>query len=85
MTTPHEHGAVRALWWTGGHPSLMHAKFVVADRSRGYFGSANLTSLGLGEHLETGVALEPQQSEALLGLLSALESSGMFTEVMRAN
>ena len=74
------HGDIRALWWCGGHPSLMHAKFVVADRGRGYFGSANLTSLGLGEHLEMGVALEPAQSEALLSLLEALEVGGLFAD-----
>ena len=60
----------------------MHAKFVVADRARGYFGSANLTSLGLGEHLEMGVALEPAQRSALLTLLDALETSGLFSENM---
>ena len=74
------HGDVRALWWCGGHPSLMHAKFVVADRGRGYFGSANLTSLGMGEHLEVGVALEPTQSVALLSLLEALEAGGLFAD-----
>jgi phosphatidylserine/phosphatidylglycerophosphate/cardiolipin synthase-like enzyme len=77
-----EHGLVRSLWWVGGFPSLMHAKFVVADGARGYFGSANLTSLGLGEHLEMGVALEPAQSSALLNLLDALETSGLFSESM---
>jgi phosphatidylserine/phosphatidylglycerophosphate/cardiolipin synthase-like enzyme len=73
------HGSVRALWWCGGHPSLMHAKFVVADAGRGYLGSANLTSLGMAEHLEVGVALRPEQSKALLQLLEALEASGLFT------
>jgi hypothetical protein len=78
------HGDVQALWWTGGRPSLMHAKFVVADRVRGYFGSANLTSLGLGEHLEMGVALEPEQTDALVGLLDALEASGLFSHQIPA-
>jgi hypothetical protein len=73
-------GEVRALWWAGSVPSLMHAKFVVADSGRGYFGSANLTTLGLSEHLEMGVALEPQQSSALLRLVSALEAAGLFTD-----
>lgn len=76
------HGDVRALWWTGKKPSLMHAKFVIADRGRGYFGSANLTSLGLEEHLEVGVALESAQSKALLELLDALEASAMFSDNM---
>lgn len=73
------HGDVRALWWTGKKPSLMHAKFVIADLGRGYFGSANLTSLGLEEHLEVGVALKPAQSKAMLELLNALEASALFS------
>lgn len=73
------HGEIRALWWSGGVPSLMHAKFVVGDRSHGYFGTANLTSLGLGEHLEMGVALAPAQAVSLLSLLESLEQAGLFT------
>jgi phosphatidylserine/phosphatidylglycerophosphate/cardiolipin synthase-like enzyme len=73
------HGSTQALWWNGGYPSLMHAKFVVADRGPGYFGSANLTSLGLGEHLEMGVALVPEQSSSLVDLLEALQAAGLFT------
>ena len=33
------HGSVKALWWTAGLPSLMHAKFVIADGTAGYFGT----------------------------------------------
>ena len=73
------HGAVHALWWAGGVPSLMHAKFVVSDRLGGYFGSANLTSLGLGAHLEMGVALAASQAGELLHLLDSLERAGLFT------
>jgi phosphatidylserine/phosphatidylglycerophosphate/cardiolipin synthase-like enzyme len=73
------HGDVQAQWWAGGEQSLMHAKFVVADRSRGYFGTANLTSLGLGEHLEIGVALCRSQVASLLHLLDALKGAGLFT------
>lgn len=73
------HSDVRARWWAGGYPSLMHAKFIVADRCRGYFGTANLTSLGLGEHLEMGVALATSQAMSLLDLLDALERAGLFT------
>jgi hypothetical protein len=74
-------GRVVQRWWAGGSPSLMHAKFVVADSGRGYFGSANLTSLGLGQHLEVGVALQPVQSESLLALLDALERAEFFKDV----
>lgn len=73
------HGEVRALWWAGGVPSLMHAKFIVSDRSYGYFGTANLTSLGLSEHLEMGVALAPAQAVSLLALLESLERADLFT------
>jgi phosphatidylserine/phosphatidylglycerophosphate/cardiolipin synthase-like enzyme len=57
----------------------MHAKFIVGDRSRGYFGTANLTSLVLGEHLEMGVALAPAQAVSLLSLLESLEQADLFT------
>jgi phosphatidylserine/phosphatidylglycerophosphate/cardiolipin synthase-like enzyme len=73
------YGDVRTLWWAGGVPSLMHAKFAVGDRSNGYFGTANLTSLGLAEHLEVGVALVSKQAVSLLTLLDSLEHAGLFT------
>lgn len=73
-----EHGSVGARWWSAGVPSLMHAKFVVADGLSGYFGTANLTSLGLSEHLELGVALAPAQAASLLDLLDQLERAGLF-------
>jgi phosphatidylserine/phosphatidylglycerophosphate/cardiolipin synthase-like enzyme len=57
----------------------MHAKFIVGDRSHGYFGTANLTSLGLAEHLEMGVALAPTQALSLLTLLESLEQADLFT------
>lgn len=72
------HGRVNTRWWSAGVPSLMHAKFVVADDVTGYFGTANLTSLGLSEHLEMGVALAPSQAASLLDLLTQLEQVGLF-------
>lgn len=73
-----EHGEVNTRWWNAGLPSLMHAKFIVADGVTGYFGTANLTSLGLSEHLELGVALAPAQAASLLDLLTQLEQAGLF-------
>lgn len=73
-----EHGRVEARWWNPGVPSLMHAKFIVADGITGYFGTANLTSLGLREHLELGVGLAPEQAASLLDLLQQLEQAGLF-------
>lgn len=73
-----EHGRVDARWWSAGVPSLMHAKFIVADGITGYFSTANLTSLGLSEHLEMGVALAPAQAASLLDLLQQLEQAGLF-------
>jgi phosphatidylserine/phosphatidylglycerophosphate/cardiolipin synthase-like enzyme len=68
----------RAWEYNGAEGSLMHAKFVVSDGERGYFGSANLTSLGLGEHFEVGVGLTPKQAHQLLELLNSLRESGLF-------
>lgn len=78
-------GEVRELWWAGSVPSLMHAKFIVADGVTGYFGSANLTSLGLGLHLEMGVALAAPQARALLELLTALETAKLFAAARTAS
>lgn len=36
-----EQDAINALWWMADVPSLMHAKFIVADGVTGYFGTAN--------------------------------------------
>ena len=69
----------QVLVFNGTEGSLMHAKFVVSDDTRGYFGSANLTSLGLGEHFEVGVGLTTQQAQQLMALLDQLRESGLFT------
>jgi phosphatidylserine/phosphatidylglycerophosphate/cardiolipin synthase-like enzyme len=59
----------------------MHAKFVVSDRTGGYFGTANLTSFGLGEHLELGLRLAETQARTLVNLLDALDAAGFFSVV----
>jgi len=74
------YGTVHEHWWAGGEASLMHAKFVVSDRTGGYFGTANLTSLGLGEHLELGVPLADTQARALVDLLDALAAASFFND-----
>ena len=68
------------VWeYNGTEGSLMHAKFVLSDGERGYFGSANLTSFGLGEHFEVGVGLTTDQAHQLLELVNSLRESGLFT------
>ena len=67
-------------WYCGPRGSLMNAKFVVADRVRGYFGTANLTSLGLGHHVEIGIELGPRQSEELCDFIEGLDKSRLFTD-----
>jgi hypothetical protein len=71
-------GATRLWWYTGQAGSVMHAKFCVADEAVGYFGSANLTSRGLGQHVEIGVKLSAPQCAELLRLLRGLTEAGMF-------
>ena len=67
------------VWvYNGEKGSLMHAKFVVSDGVRGYFGSANLTSLGLGEHFEVGVGLSEHQAHQLVELVDGLRELGLF-------
>lgn len=81
LTEVRSYGTVHEHWWAGGEASLMHAKFVVSDRTGGYFGTANLTSLGLGEHLELGVRLAGTQAHALVDLLDALDAASFFSDV----
>ena len=71
-------GDVDLFWWRSGAPSLMHAKFVVADATAGYLGTANLTSLGLETHLEVGVPLSVAQCRSLEDVLAALMKLELF-------
>jgi hypothetical protein len=60
---------------------MLHAKFVIGNRTRGYLGTANLTSWGLqGGHVEAGVELTPGQCERFVVFLEQLRASGMFVE-----
>jgi hypothetical protein len=74
-------GPVSVRWFTGPRPTMLHAKFVIRDRSHGYLGTANLTSWGMSGHIEAGVELTTTQSRRLVQFLGQLEASGLFTEV----
>jgi phosphatidylserine/phosphatidylglycerophosphate/cardiolipin synthase-like enzyme len=71
---------VNTLWYMGPAASLMHAKFVVSDVHEGYLGTANLTSLGLGHHIEVGMELSPAHCKELIKMLSKLVEVGLFSE-----
>ena len=73
-----ERDLIRVWVYKGAKGSLMHAKFVVSDGVRGYFGSANLTSLGLSEHFEVGVGLSEHQAHQLVELVEGLCELGLF-------
>jgi phosphatidylserine/phosphatidylglycerophosphate/cardiolipin synthase-like enzyme len=70
---------VNVWWYAGDRGSLMHAKFCIADKQVGYFGSANLTSLGLRQHIEVGIKLSPEQCQGLTRLFLTLVQAGLFT------
>jgi len=76
----HDLGDVRLWWYRAKAGSLLHAKFCVADSATGYFGSANLTSAGLGNHVEIGVKLSTQQCQELNRVLDLLLASGLLEE-----
>jgi len=61
-------------------PLGSHAKALVVDRSRGYVGSANLTSAGLGRNIEIGVEITGPQVTDLSRVLTALERLGTTVE-----
>ncbi|MGH3267193.1 MAG: phospholipase D-like domain-containing protein [Trebonia sp.] len=71
-------GQVALRWFSGPRPTMLHAKFVIADRRLGYLGTANLTSWGLQGHIEAGVQLTAGQAERLVVFLQQLETAGLF-------
>lgn len=73
-------GPVTLRWFTGARPTMLHAKFAIADRRLGYLGTANLTSWGFRGHIEAGVELTPGQSERFVTFLEHLEEAGLFSD-----
>ncbi|CAM4043751.1 phospholipase D-like domain-containing protein [Nocardia ninae] len=74
-------GPVALRWFRGRRPTMLHAKFVIADRQFGYLGTANLTSWGLQGHIEAGIELSSAQAERFVIFLEELEAAGLFTDV----
>jgi hypothetical protein len=74
-----EVGPVTVEWYSAPAHSMMHAKFVIADGTRGYLGTANLTSWGLGAHVEAGLELMPGQCRRFLRFLDTLRGAGLFS------
>lgn len=72
-------GPAEVRWFSGPRPPMLHAKFVIADRSFGYLGTANLTSWGFDGHIEAGVELTAGQAERFVTFLEQLEAAGLFT------
>jgi len=70
----------RVLTCSGASPVLFHVKIVVADRSRGYLGSANLSWRGLEGNFEIGMALSVAQAEALDDLISFFEAQHLLED-----
>lgn len=71
---------VRALEFVPPNPqSIFHAKVVAG--TVGYLGSANLTTSGLGLHVEAGLPLDEPDVEQIWWLLEILISGGLLREV----
>jgi len=60
---------------------FVHAKLIIADRARGYIGSANFSERAMGANFEIGSALNQRQCEALDDLIDYLESSGSLIDI----
>ena len=58
-----------------------HAKFYLADGARAYIGSANLTYLGLNQHLEMGVMLQGEIVKQIHQFWQYLREIGFFVEI----
>lgn len=59
---------------------FIHAKLILVDGSRGYLGSANLTTGGLRRNFELGVRLDSSQTEALEQMIAVFQSKGMLVD-----
>jgi phosphatidylserine/phosphatidylglycerophosphate/cardiolipin synthase-like enzyme len=75
---------LRVLCAATGSMGFIHAKLIVADRSRGYLGSANLSAGGLDRNFEVGVALGADQAVAIERLIDCLEAGGLISDVTRS-
>lgn len=73
-------GAVTVRWFAGPRPTMLHAKFVIRDRSHGYLGTANLTSWGMQSHIEAGVELTTGQAERFITFLEQLDVASLFAD-----
>ena len=62
---------------------FMHAKLIVADHTRGYLGSANLSGGGFDKNFEIGVALASEQAGALERLVDAFEAQASIVDVTK--
>jgi phosphatidylserine/phosphatidylglycerophosphate/cardiolipin synthase-like enzyme len=58
-----------------------HAKFYVADGKRAYIGSANMTYLGLNQHLEMGVMVQGNVAQQIEQFWRYLLEIGFFLEI----
>lgn len=58
-----------------------HAKFCIADKKIAYIGSANLTFLGLNQHLEMGVLVHDELALQVYDLWKLLIYKEFFIEV----
>ena len=58
-----------------------HAKFYIADGVRIYVGSANLSYLGLNQHLEMGVLLQGEVAQQIYQFWQYLCEIGFFVEI----
>lgn len=71
-------GTVSVRWFVGPKPTMLHAKFVIRDRSHGYLGTANLTSWGMSRHVEAGIELTSAQSNRFVTFIEQLDLAGLF-------
>ena len=71
---------LRVLAASSELPVLIHAKSVIADKERGFLGSANMSWHGMERNFEMGVSVSRRQAEAIDGLVSFLEASGKLVE-----
>ena len=60
--------------------TLFHSKAIIADRARGYLGSANISQSAFENNFELGVSLTPFQARTIEDIISYMETTGTIVD-----
>lgn len=70
-----------SVYTTSSQGILLHLKVVVADGRRGLVGSANITGKGLGNNLEAGALVGPDEAAEICQVVDRVIAAGLAKHV----